>query len=522
MSILRFSLVMVILCAGMLALAPANAAILEVTHTPGFGQYSSVTDALSAAVAGDTIRIIDNSAPFAETILINKVVTLEGAPSLDPRPTIIGQGGYTVEGGGDSVCTLAFGGYPNGCIIRNLIFQSIDKNGDGPEPWSFIVECRFGDNTTFENCEFDPGQNVESAIGQINRSTNTFNNCTIKGNNFGVISLGGSAVFNNCLIEASATGMALYLAGTYEALNLTMNDCEIVHYAGYGIRTFNLWDVVTTININMNRCLIKATPPSGTDIVMVRPGDCPPVVPNITIDNCDFVKTIGAEGILRGIMLAGQSNVVLTDSVFYGINPGVACWDPWGVGGTITNDYNVFQDCEFQFASVDPGAHWTALDVSDPLYVDAAAGNYKLLDTSVAATYSSGNSAETWAGSQGVAAAYEITADPANPVVAGGALTLTGPASVTDYHWEKDGEVLSDDAPRVTGTNSQTLSFTSIETGDAGVYTVYFNDGTGVQSASYTLEVDSAGDLPAASGCVIALACIGLGVIAARRAARKR
>ncbi len=521
MSIPRFCMAMAILFAGIMAFAPANAAVLEVTHTPGSGQYASVTEAVAAAAAtGDTIRIIDNSAPFEETVLINKVVTVEGDASLDPRPTILGQcqadiGGY--------LCTLSFGdAYPDGCVFRNLIFKSIDLNNDGWESGSSVVVLRHCFNTVFENCEFDGEDHVETTVTQRWYWANVFNNCTLKGGQYTLITMGGTVTFNSCLFEKTGGGSPMMMNSSDQELTATFNDCTIDYTDTWAVQTYDLWGE-NLKTFNYSRCLFIATASAGVQTVAIRPGESTTTDPTFNIDNCDFVRTPESAGTTYGILMAHTSNFTLTDSIFYNLNPGVAFWNPWGLtGGTYTNDYNVFQGNEFNIEGFTAGEHTTILNTGDPLYVDAAAGNYKLLDTSVAATYSSGNTAETWAGSQGVLAPYEVTADPTGAVSEGGTLTLTGPADGTDYYWEKDGEALSDDAPRVTGTTSQTLSFTSVEAGDAGVYTVYFNDGTGVQSASYTLEVSAAGDLPVAGGIGLALASLAMGIIAARRARRTR
>ena len=75
--------------------------VLEVTHTPQEGQYDTVQGAIYAALEGDIVRIIDNSAPFVEQVTLDRAITLEGLQTLSPRPTIEGTSdSYQGVGGG--------------------------------------------------------------------------------------------------------------------------------------------------------------------------------------------------------------------------------------------------------------------------------------------------------------------------------------------------------------------------------------------------------------------------------------
>ncbi len=94
---------------------------------------------------------------------------------------------------------------------------------------------------------------------------------------------------------------------------------------------------------------------------------------------------------------------------------------------------------------------------------------------------------------------------------AGNPFTLTAPAG-TNYQWKFDGAPLSDDPPRRTGTASQALVFAELELGDAGTYTVVYDNGATkaiVESPGYYLDVLPVGSLPISSpGSLLAL--IGL------------
>jgi len=506
--------------------ATAGAAVLEVTHSPGAGQYGSVTAAIAAAADGDTIRIIDNSAPFEETVLIdtpdaNGMFTLEGDPGLDPRPTIVGQGGTDIAG---AVVTLGFGAnYPTGCIIRNLILQSAPQAG--PPAYSTLCMLRFNFNTTFENVEFDAGSpaNIESAISQFWYHTNTFNNCTFKGGVYTIFSRSGEAVLNNCAIETAGTRTMLH--GTTEgAMTMSFNDCTIAQAGGaWGVGGY---DCTNQLTLNFNRCLFKATPAGGVDVPMVDVDGAGGTLPIINIDNCDFVKGPGADGILRGVLPRVDSTISVTDTIFYNLNPGVALWDAFGIS-EIGNDYCVFYDCEL--AAAGAGAVLGANTVLDgapaDLYVDAASGDYRVLATSNAATTSSGNSAETWAGSQGVEAAppeYIIVASPTGAVQEGTMVTLTAPDG-SNYVWEKDGVALADDG-RISGSGSQTLTLDPAELPDGGVYICYFNDGitADAETLPYFLVVTAAPteQVPAVGIGGLACCIAALSLLAARRAKR--
>ncbi len=505
----------------------AGAAVLEVTHSPATGQYDSINAAIAAAANGDIIRIIDNSAPYEETVLIdtpgaNEMLTIEGDPSLDPRPTIIGQGGTDVGG---AIVTLSFGAnYPDGCVIRNLILRSIDLNGDGPEAWSTICMMRFNFNAVFENVEFDAGSpaNLDSALDQFWFGDNTFTDCTFKGGATGtIISMGGVSTFNHCSILPNPGGVAMNLAASEADTTLSFNDCYIAHQDTFGITTFDLWNA-NQLTVNLYRCLIQTTVTGNGDIVTIAPGSTSASDPIFNIDNCDFVKGAGSTGIIRNFLYYRGAVLNLTDTIFSGTNPGVAVWDPWGVAGVVFNDdYVIYHDCEFGAVggSLVQGSNTTVLAASDPLYANPAAGDYRLLNTSVAATYSSGNSPETWAGSQGLEPSeYLITVDPAGVLQAGMTVTLTAPEG-SDYSWEKGGLPLVEEPPRVTGVTSRVLILDPIDEIDAGEYICYFNDGvidTQTEPLSLTVTPEPVAQVPL-TGMIGLVLCAALLVLLAVR-----
>jgi hypothetical protein len=109
--------------------------------------------------------------------------------------------------------------------------------------------------------------------------------------------------------------------------------------------------------------------------------------------------------------------------------------------------------------------------------------------------------------------AQGITANPAGWVEEGTVVTLTGPAGGTDYHWQFEGDPMSD-TDTITGTTARVLTFNPVSLDDAGSYTCVYDDGTGkalVETPPYILSVFAAGSLPVAG-------MIGLGLLAAMTA----
>jgi Na+/H+ antiporter NhaD/arsenite permease-like protein len=83
----------------------------EVKHAPGAGQYATITAALADSANGDTIEIVDNSAPFAEAVFFDGKtdITIQGAATLVGDTTSILLGGYA---GLDFLDFFAYRGRP--------------------------------------------------------------------------------------------------------------------------------------------------------------------------------------------------------------------------------------------------------------------------------------------------------------------------------------------------------------------------------------------------------------------------
>ena len=105
----------------------------------------------------------------------------------------------------------------------------------------------------------------------------------------------------------------------------------------------------------------------------------------------------------------------------------------------------------------------------------------------------------------------------------GNRVIITAPAG-TSYQWKKDAVDLGDDAPRLTGSTTQTLTFNTVLQSDAGVYTVVYDDGskTLVQTAQFNMSVlPATPKLPVAGGIAVGLLTMGLLAIGVRRSRRK-
>lgn len=77
---------------------------------------------------------------------------------------------------------------------------------------------------------------------------------------------------------------------------------------------------------------------------------------------------------------------------------------------------------------------------------------------------------------------------------------LVAPAG-KDYQWKKNGSPMSDDAPRVIGVTGKVLTFNPIIAGDAGTYTVTYDDEakSATETLTFAVSVTDPGLLPASS-----------------------
>ena len=124
---------------------------------------------------------------------------------------------------------------------------------------------------------------------------------------------------------------------------------------------------------------------------------------------------------------------------------------------------------------------------------------------------------------QTAAAGGVITSDPLPGwIVAEGLLVLTAPSG-SDYQWFVDGAPV-ENSGRISGATAQTLVFSPVLVGDAGMYTCAYDDGGGkalVETQPFELEVLPAGSLPVAGIAGLVAAGAALAALAARRIRRR-
>ncbi|MFM1921726.1 MAG: hypothetical protein RLZZ303_3360 [Candidatus Hydrogenedentota bacterium] len=102
-------------------------------------------------------------------------------------------------------------------------------------------------------------------------------------------------------------------------------------------------------------------------------------------------------------------------------------------------------------------------------------------------------------------------------------LVLTAPSG-SGYQWRRNGLDMSEDAPRVTGTQTRFLVFDPVFESDEAVYTCVYDDGSKqvLETQPYFLEVYPANSVPVSNpwtlaGLCFALACAGVGLFKRRQ-----
>lgn len=152
------------------------------------------------------------------------------------------------------------------------------------------------------------------------------------------------------------------------------------------------------------------------------------------------------------------------------------------------------------FAALSPGVHTVSATATD------AAGNIGM-DANPLTIFSTGSGGS-------------ISSNIGLGLIQEGALLqLTAPAGSTGHLWFKDGELMVDDAPRLTGVDEAMLVFDTVLVSDSGQYAVVYDDGskTTVVSQTLILTVLPAGSLPLGKGALFSLVVIVLCVACLRR-----
>jgi hypothetical protein len=393
-------------------------------HSDGItGEYTSVELALSGIPVGGTIQILDNTKPFLGNLTINKKVTIEGAPGLDPRPVIQGTFAKDSFGVGGEVIFLKRSA-ANNSTFRNLIIDGRNN--------SIVASGWYGgEGSTYDNCRiYGPVQN--GGVGPFTHSQ-TFNSgypmtvrgCEIIGGQKGFVTEGsgvaGSILLEGCTLREARTSAVF--CDPWVQREVVLNDCDISHLSGD--RPIVVSSVTATIT--MNNSIVRPDPNTGVGsvdgLVLFAGGS------NSTFhaDNCDFigslVSTAGAGTHNAFVFVDSMLDVQVTDSIL--TNFSRYWWVSNSASGNQTffdgvEDYNVYgstlandiatADQTVPGNSYPAGTHDLQLSGADHLYLFAGANgvgailsDFKLFPDSPAATTArSSTGGQSYAGSQGL------------------------------------------------------------------------------------------------------------------------
>lgn len=378
----------------------ANAATTrEVTHSATGSQYSTVQAAYDASSSGDTVEIIDNSAPFVETVsLSNNGITVKGKDGLNPRPTVqtASDGWHAIIGGG------------NTNTVENLIL--VGGN------WSGVDATAGSGLLTVRNCQINGGANC------------------------GVYAEGQPITLIGCVVSGSA-GYGINIINT---CNVTLSGCTIKSFVQKGI--FVAGTATNAVNLNLTDTIIIVDPATaGADWSMpISNENTMPM--NLVMDNCTLVGVPGHNVAMLYVAVA-ESTFNIKDSIFYFTADNAA--QNWAYLApasfslaSFTEDYNVYQRAVKETApwvGGTVGSHTITLTSSAPLFVNAAAGDYSLISSSPAATLNS-TGTPAYAGALPVTVTVQPTPLPVNqwakvniPQVRGAAPTMDGTINAAEW-----------------------------------------------------------------------------------------
>lgn len=371
--------------------------VLEVKHNPGAGQFGSVQEAINTAVDGDTVEIIDNSAPFIESILLNRnAITLKGSDGLNPLPAI-----QSPDDGSDAAGGWALQMYDGtGCVIKNLKL----RGGLWGCVWSLG-----GGLVTFQHCTIDAARSTAGAYGQwaIRMQTKplVMENCQILHGTvyaFSMLDTGTAMVTNTTISDASGSGVGVEGPNT-----LTMRGCTIIRNGGFQVEFVKTADPTQTQHVTLNSTLIRrgntsvGNPENPLMEYYTETADKSSRLA-LTLDNCDLV---GSDRTSFGFLVAfgGQMTASFVNTIFYNLPT------TFGLAATTTKPTATEDYCVYQLAPDDitniggvQGANSVLLFQDDPLYVNVANGDCHLVASSAAASLNS-TGTPRYAGSQGIA-----------------------------------------------------------------------------------------------------------------------
>jgi hypothetical protein len=371
-------------------------AVHEVSHTPGPGQYATINAALSAAQSGDTVRIIDNSAPYGEVVVVTTDdITLEGDPNLDPRPAIEGPSNTSPF---DPGLKTAFTFDAAGLVCRNLIVRTAVANHT-------VIDARFGPDSVFDNVLMEaPPAALNAFRCQVPAQ---LSNCEIKGGLFCTeMYFSGPLVFNNCTIGQDAGILSVYISGGVVAFG----NCTIGKRDGLSVIRLRTQFAGIPSEATFQNCLIfsERDGVNNGHLIEIEAGDAPSEAKRIVVDNCDL---IGRGDFGSAVLYGAPGGVVVRDSIFQSI--GGPVYEGIQEYGNPPG-YNLGEGhCAYkQSPNLDPSLISAGTSIilanSDPLYLNVAGKDFRLFNNSPAATLNSSGT-PPYAGSRGLSGAIGPT-----------------------------------------------------------------------------------------------------------------
>jgi len=342
-------------------------AALEVTHQPKSGQFESINAALKKAKPGETITIIDNSAPYTEVILISKEnITLRADSSLD-KPPIITAG------------------------IENEV----------------VLDCKSA-GSTFENITIFANTNQ---IGFRTEKDAALLNCTIKGGIYSFEQQAGTISLTNCNIGSDSIKSACLIRSG----KTRFNKCTMT---SPGVSLTIQTDKPQLTEVICEFSVIKAQPSEKGlgSLIVLNPGTHPDQKRRLLIDNCDLIGKGqnaggGKEGwhIGGGIYYYGPADVTVIDTIFYDLGyPFLLIQANNQPEGYLLNeDYCLYQKTTINVPLfLRKGSLMNLLGnnskiVIEPIYVNPEARDYRLFKDSPPTKINS-TGTPSYAGSQGV------------------------------------------------------------------------------------------------------------------------
>ena len=370
----------------------AFATVRQVTHTPLPGQYSSVSAALSAAGTGDTIEIIDNSAPFVGYIysgVTKNFILIRANASLNPRPTIRGvPGAATIN-----PCGIGF-------RMENLIIE-----GGGAY---YTIQSEYGPDT-YVNCKID-GTGTVLAIHS--EGPLSLINCEVIGGGTALQHVkGGPVVIDGCNIHGGTNrGLEFDGSGVY-----TIQNSTVTANAGNTIYTKDDNSLSgQPLEMNIINSVITTDSTGYQDLIVNDQGTA--YLPHkLFVNQCDIIGGRNVPGPTGTALVCHpqMTSLAVQNTIFYNFTWG-AYWFQNSAGLTGGIDcYCVYQDAPYDvnLFGIASGVASVQLGANDPLYVNPTISDYRLYAASQAANRNL-NGVPQWCGTKGVRATREVTHTP--------------------------------------------------------------------------------------------------------------